>query len=639
MLGSLFLTAALGWLACWENPRIDDPSVVDLYSVGCDAACDEPAADCCAGDGEMCSAEPLTCATKPARAVAVEFRLIHAPANLGEKIVQTQFLSSSQTRDVLSLLQNDPRIEVIAAPKMVLCSGQLGIIKLGDCPQSATGACCDQPKPAPVAPGQNFRASIGYGLRIGVPALGPVPVALDVGMPVAAPANAAAKPAKTCCTNNFELKATPVVSADGRYVQLDLERTTPCCAGGQYGSKNQTCTTRAHVVCADGSTVVLQGMNGPQIPVLSDVPFFGELFQAHGATPNHVVMMATVKVLNDEDGPGPASCTRSSPQVVEPPACCEKCDTVESNLAKLQAAKELLDLAFLYERIDQGDVAQKVHAGIVDVCPGSRIACQAEERCRMLAAKARIDALCAAAAAHGSKAATPAIQVVHAAPVAYVIEPPDVLTVELVRGLPERLRGERVVRTDGSVDLGSYGSVCVAGLTIDQARQRIEQHLATYLRNPRVRVDVYAYNSKGYFVVANGNGAGEQVVRLPYTGNETVLDAIAQVGGLSSTTGRTKVWLARPGTGVLPIDWMAIVQAGDATTNYQMRPNDRLCICADVASRNIEVAGEEEADVPAKSTLDSILASYRKACKAGNADRARQLAIEALAIDPTCFGK
>ncbi len=48
--------------------------------------------------------------------------------------------------------------------------------------------------------------------------------------------------------------------------------------------------------------------------------------------------------------------------------------------------------------------------------------------------------------------------------------------------------------------------------------------------------------------------------------------------------------------------------------------------------------GIEESDAPARcSKLDQVLCSYRKACSEGNKDRARQLAIEALALDPTAF--
>jgi protein involved in polysaccharide export with SLBB domain len=162
---------------------------------------------------------------------------------------------------------------------------------------------------------------------------------------------------------------------------------------------------------------------------------------------------------------------------------------------------------------------------------------------------------------------------------AYVIEPPDLLTVELLKALPDQpLTGERLVRTDGTVNLGFYGHVVVAGLTIDQARERVEQHLSTFVRNPKVNLDVYSYNSKGYYVIAEGARGDNQTVRLPFTGNETVLDAISQIGGLPPVSDKGRIWLARPGQGVMPIKWNAIVKDGDPATNYQMQPNDRIYI-------------------------------------------------------------
>ena len=72
----------------------------------------------------------------------------------------------------------------------------------------------------------------------------------------------------------------------------------------------------------------------------------------------------------------------------------------------------------------------------------------------------------------------------------------------------------------------------MAGLTIAEAKTAIEAQLSNYLENPRVSVDVFAYNSQVYYVITEGAGLGDTVVRVPITGNETVLDALAQVKGL-----------------------------------------------------------------------------------------------------------
>ena len=46
----------------------------------------------------------------------------------------------------------------------------------------------------------------------------------------------------------------------------------------------------------------------------------------------------------------------------------------------------------------------------------------------------------------------------------YVVEPPDLLIVEVLEALPGRtISGERLIRPDGRISLGFYGDIYVAG--------------------------------------------------------------------------------------------------------------------------------------------------------------------------------
>jgi len=147
----------------------------------------------------------------------------------------------------------------------------------------------------------------------------------------------------------------------------------------------------------------------------------------------------------------------------------------------------------------------------------------------------------------------------------------------------QQIAGQHIIRPDGTVGLGSYGAVYVAGMTLAQAKMAIEAHLSRYLYRPEVSVDIYAFNSKFYYVITDMAGAGEQVARLPHTGNETVLDAVANIGGLSSVSSK-KLWIARPaptecgGDQILPVDWKGITRRGQVMTNYQVLPGDRVYI-------------------------------------------------------------
>ncbi len=150
----------------------------------------------------------------------------------------------------------------------------------------------------------------------------------------------------------------------------------------------------------------------------------------------------------------------------------------------------------------------------------------------------------------------------------------------------QQIRGDHLVRQDGTVGLGTYGSVRVVGLTLEQAKLALEAHLSRYLVRPELALEVGGFNSKVYYVITDYGGSGEQVIRVPITGNETVLDAVSQVNGLSPVSSKKHIWVSRPAPAdatcnqVLPVDWEAITQAGSTATNYQIFPGDRVFIKA-----------------------------------------------------------
>jgi polysaccharide export outer membrane protein len=166
-------------------------------------------------------------------------------------------------------------------------------------------------------------------------------------------------------------------------------------------------------------------------------------------------------------------------------------------------------------------------------------------------------------------------------------EPRPIVTLYQTRGLAQTISGLHLVRVDGTVSLGVYGSVYVAGLNLRQARYAIEKHLSHYINRPLLSLDVSGFNSKVYYVVYDGGGYGMQIYRLPITGNETVLDALGLVNGLPAVSSTHRIWVARPSPcengcdQVLPVDWKAVVEGGSTATNYQILPGDRIFVKAD----------------------------------------------------------
>src|SRR5512135_2937127 len=66
----------------------------------------------------------------------------------------------------------------------------------------------------------------------------------------------------------------------------------------------------------------------------------------------------------------------------------------------------------------------------------------------------------------------------------YVIEPPDELEVSIRPAVPDLPLTTLTVQPDGNIDLGFLGDVYLAGLTLEQAEQKIAQHVAARVGPP-----------------------------------------------------------------------------------------------------------------------------------------------------------
>ena len=63
----------------------------------------------------------------------------------------------------------------------------------------------------------------------------------------------------------------------------------------------------------------------------------------------------------------------------------------------------------------------------------------------------------------------------------------------------------------------------ITGVNTRRDSQALEAHLSQFLLEPEISVDVQATTARYYYVVLDGGGAGQTVIRLPITGNETVM--------------------------------------------------------------------------------------------------------------------
>lgn len=163
----------------------------------------------------------------------------------------------------------------------------------------------------------------------------------------------------------------------------------------------------------------------------------------------------------------------------------------------------------------------------------------------------------------------------------YRLEPGDGLLV-LPNDLDSKVRlpADQTIQADGSIDLGKYGRVIAAGKTLAEIETEVKAAVQKVETEDVGFIDARLVNrqSKAFYVLGEVTTPG----RFPLNGNETVLDGILAAGGLNDRSSWRNIILVRP-TGdetgqVLRIDYGNIVRLGQAGTNYQLRPGDRIYI-------------------------------------------------------------
>lgn len=164
----------------------------------------------------------------------------------------------------------------------------------------------------------------------------------------------------------------------------------------------------------------------------------------------------------------------------------------------------------------------------------------------------------------------------------YIVEPGDVLLIQPAdldspaRGIP----ADQPVLPDGTINLGRYGHLQVMGKTVPEIEGLVRQAVRVQTKDAGfINVRLTSRQSKAYYVIGEVNSPG----RFVLSGNETVLDALLQAGGLTDKASRDNIILSRPSKPncpriVLPVCWKHIVQVGDTTTNYQIAPGDRIYV-------------------------------------------------------------
>ena len=134
------------------------------------------------------------------------------------------------------------------------------------------------------------------------------------------------------------------------------------------------------------------------------------------------------------------------------------------------------------------------------------------------------------------------------------------------------------VRPDGKITVPVAGDVQVGNLTPEEVSERIELVLAEYIREPVVTVIVTGMGSNEYLSRVRITGAVGAPSSMPYRPGMTVLDVVLEAGGVTDFGNPKRAVLYRADGQRLDIRLDRILQSGDMSTNFPLRPGDIVTV-------------------------------------------------------------
>lgn len=129
---------------------------------------------------------------------------------------------------------------------------------------------------------------------------------------------------------------------------------------------------------------------------------------------------------------------------------------------------------------------------------------------------------------------------------------------------------------DGFVSLPLLGDVHAAGLTADQLAKDLASRLTGYVINAQVTVSVVEIRSKQVFITGQVGRPGAYPLIVPIT----VLQLIAQAGGLNTFASRKGIFILRSTAGNvqrLKFNYTSAIR-GDVKQNVKLQPGDTVII-------------------------------------------------------------
>ena len=169
----------------------------------------------------------------------------------------------------------------------------------------------------------------------------------------------------------------------------------------------------------------------------------------------------------------------------------------------------------------------------------------------------------------------------------YQVGCPDLLEIAVVHR-PE-FNGNYVVEPDGRINLGPYGRLPVQDRTLADVGRQLAREVG--VPPAEVRVRVVDFRSRQLVLIGQVIGWQRTV---PYQGQETVLDLLQRVGGITPGAAPQGVYVVRAHLGegrpeVFHVDLDAIVLRKVDATNIRLMPGEHIFV-GEIRQARIEKA-------------------------------------------------
>ena len=157
----------------------------------------------------------------------------------------------------------------------------------------------------------------------------------------------------------------------------------------------------------------------------------------------------------------------------------------------------------------------------------------------------------------------------------YKIGAGDVLTINVWR--EPNLSGDFGVRPDGKITFPLVNDIKAEGLTPFELKQLLEKKLKQFIATPVVTVIVKEVNSKNVYVLGKVNTPG----KYPLNGPKTVLQALAEAGGLAEWAKADEIVILRKENGKqikIDFDYDDVSRGKHLEQNILLKPGDTIVV-------------------------------------------------------------